>query len=153
MAPASRQRLRQCFGLIPGVEGEITWRGRSIRGRSPADNIRDGIIYCPHGAEGFRTLTVRENIELGVFALSHSDSLHRMLPKIFELFPVLAEKAYSKGGQLSGGERQMLSIAIGLVTGPRLAMLDEPSGGLAPMLVEAMFQAIRKIIAEFGTSI
>jgi branched-chain amino acid transport system ATP-binding protein len=145
--------LKAMFGLLAGVKGDIIWRGRSILGRPPADNIREGIIYCPQGAEVFRTLTVRENLKLGTFPLSRNDSLDRMLPKIFELFPVLERKASVKGGHLSGGERQMLSIGMGLATAPRLAMLDEPSGGLAPMLVEALFDAIRKIVAEFNTSI
>ncbi len=145
--------LKAIFGLMPGVRGDVIWNGKSIAGRPPADNIRDGIIYCPQGAEVFRGLTVRENLELGAFSLTGNDTPARMLPKIFELFPVLERKMRVKGGQLSGGERQMLAIATGLVTAPRLAMLDEPSGGLAPMLVEAMFDAIRKIVVEFNTSI
>lgn len=145
--------LKAMFGLLPGVKGDVIWNGRSIRGRAPADNIREGIIYCPQGAEVFRTLTVRENLELGMFSLSGTGSFERMLPKIFSLFPVLERKLRVKGGQLSGGERQMLSIAMGLVTTPRLAMLDEPSGGLAPLLVEALFDSIKRIVAEFKTSI
>jgi branched-chain amino acid transport system ATP-binding protein len=145
--------LKAMFGLLPGVRGEVVWNGRSIRGRPPAENIREGIIYCPQGAEVFRTLTVRENLELGTFPLSRNEVLDRMLPKIFDLFPVLERKLRVKGGQLSGGERQMLSIAMGLVTMPRLAMLDEPSGGLAPLLVEALFDAIRRIVSEFKASV
>jgi branched-chain amino acid transport system ATP-binding protein len=145
--------LKAIFGLLPGVQGDVTWQGRAIARRPPADNIREGIIYCPQGAEVFRGLTVRENLDLGAFALTGSEAPARMLPKIFGLFPVLERKVRVKGGQLSGGERQMLSIAMGLVTAPRLALLDEPSGGLAPMLVEALFDAIRKIVAEFNTSI
>lgn len=145
--------LKAMFGLLPSVQGEVIWNGRSITGRSAGDNIRDGIIYCPQGAEVFRTLTVQENLELGTYPLSGKDTFDLMLPKIFDLFPVLERKLRVKGGQLSGGERQMLSIAMGLVTKPRLAMLDEPSGGLAPLLVEALFDAIRRIVTEFSASI
>jgi branched-chain amino acid transport system ATP-binding protein len=145
--------LKAIFGLLPGVKGDVIWNGHSMRGHPPAERIREGVVYCPQGAEVFRTLTVRENLELGMFSLSHTGSLDLMLLKIFSLFPVLERKLRVKGGQLSGGERQMLSIAMGLVTTPRLAMLDEPSGGLAPLVVEALFDSIKRIVAEFKTSI
>jgi branched-chain amino acid transport system ATP-binding protein len=145
--------LKAIFGLLAAVKGDVIWNGHPILGRAPADNIREGIIYCPQGAEVFRTLTVRENLELGMFSMAGTGSFDNMLPKIFSLFPVLERKLRVRGGQLSGGERQMLSIAMGLVTTPRLAMLDEPSGGLAPLLVEALFDSITRIVAEFKTSI
>jgi branched-chain amino acid transport system ATP-binding protein len=146
--------LKSIFGLMPGVKGELVWQGNAIRGRAPADNLRDGIVYCPEGAKVFRTLTVRENLELGAFPFRGSKARIRAnLPKVLELFPVLARKADTKGGQLSGGERQMLAIGMGLIATPRLAMLDEPSGGLAPLLVEQVFNAIRTIVNEFNTSV
>ena len=145
--------LKSIFGLLPGARGTLQWSGESIRGRAPAENLRAGIVYCPEGGQVFRTLTVRENLELGAFPFASKERVRRNLPRVFELFPVLAERANVKGGQLSGGERQMLAIGIGLVASPRLAMLDEPSGGLAPLLVETLFKAIRTIVDEFDTSV
>ncbi len=145
--------LKSIFGLLPDVDGTIEWQGAPILGRSPTQNLRAGLVYCPEGAQVFRTLTVRENLELGGYAFHDAAALRRNLAKVFDLFPVLRGKQAVKGGQLSGGERQMLAIGIGLITSPRLAMFDEPSGGLAPMLVEAVFEAIRVIARDFDTSV
>ena len=145
--------LKAIFGLLPDTTGNVLWRGHSIRGRKPAHNIRDGIVYCPQGGEVFRALSVRENLELGGFPFAERDRVRQNLPKVFDLFPVLASRANAKGGLLSGGERQMLAIGMGLIASPRLAMLDEPSGGLAPRMVESMFEAIRIIVKEFDTSV
>jgi branched-chain amino acid transport system ATP-binding protein len=145
--------LKSIFGLLPDVEGEIAWFGKPILGRSATENLRAGIVYCPEGAQVFRTLTVRENLELGGYAFRDTAAARRNLAKVLDLFPVLAKKAATKGGQLSGGERQMLAIGIGLIASPRLAMFDEPSGGLAPMLVEAVFEAITIVVRDFNTSV
>ncbi|MGH7091544.1 MAG: ABC transporter ATP-binding protein [Stellaceae bacterium] len=145
--------LKSIFGLLPDIDGAILWFGDPILGRSPTQNLRAGIVYCPEGAQVFRTLTVRENLELGGYALSDPAALKRNLSKVLDLFPALANKAAVKGGQLSGGERQMLAIGIGLIAEPKLAMFDEPSGGLAPMLVEAVFEAIRVVVRDFDTSV
>jgi branched-chain amino acid transport system ATP-binding protein len=145
--------LKSIFGLLPDVEGEITWFGTPILGRSPTDILRAGIVLCPEGAQVFRTLTVRENLELGGYAFRDAAALKRNLAKVFDLFPALAAKASLKGGQLSGGERQMLAIGVGLIASPRLAMFDEPSGGLAPKLVEAVFDAIKVVVREFHSSV
>lgn len=145
--------LKSVFGLLPDSTGEILWRGRSILGSKPARNIRDGLVYCPQGAEVFRRLSVRENLELGGFPFADRERVRRNLPKVFDLFPVLAHRAETKSGMLSGGERQMLAIGMGLVAEPRLTMLDEPSGGLAPRLVEDLFAVIRSIVSEFNSSV
>jgi branched-chain amino acid transport system ATP-binding protein len=145
--------LKSVTGLLPDVEGEIMWDDASILRRSPAQNLRAGIVYCPEGAQVFRTLTVRENLALGGYAFSDTAATRRNIDKVLDLFPALAKKVGVKGGQLSGGERQMLAIGIGLIASPRLAMFDEPSGGLAPMLVEAVFDAIKVIVREFNTSV
>ena len=145
--------LKSITGLLPDIEGDIVWDNASIIGRSPAQNLRAGIVYCPEGAQVFRTLTVRENLALGGYAFRDAAAARRNTEKVLELFPALAKKAGLKGGQLSGGERQMLAIGIGLIASPRLAMFDEPSGGLAPMLVQAVFDAIKLIVREFETSV
>jgi branched-chain amino acid transport system ATP-binding protein len=145
--------LKSITGLLPDIEGHIVWDDASIIGRSPAQNLRAGVVYCPEGAQVFRTLTVRENLALGGYAVRDTATTRRNTEKVLDLFPALAEKAGLKGGQLSGGERQMLAIGIGLIASPRLAMFDEPSGGLAPMLVQAVFDAIKVIVREFETSV
>jgi branched-chain amino acid transport system ATP-binding protein len=145
--------LKSIVGLLPGVAGQLDWFGRSILGRGPVRNLQDGIVYCPEGAQVFRTLTVRENLELGGYAIRDGAAVKRNLDKVFDLFPALRQRAGLKGGQLSGGERQMLAIGIGLIASPRLAMFDEPSGGLAPQLVAAMFEAIHAIVRDFGTAV
>jgi len=145
--------LKSVFGLLPDVDGEILWFGAPILGRGPTANLRAGIVYCPEGAQVFRTLTVRENLELGGYAFRDAAAARRNLAKVLALFPVLADKQHVKGGQLSGGERQMLAIGVGLIASPRLAMFDEPSGGLAPKLVEAVFTAIEAVVRDFDTSV
>jgi branched-chain amino acid transport system ATP-binding protein len=145
--------LKSITGLLQDIDGEIIWNNTSILGRTPAHNLRAGIVYCPEGAQVFRTLTVRENLALGGYACSDAAVARRNMEKVLDLFPALAKKAGLKGGQLSGGERQMLAIGIGLIASPRLAMFDEPSGGLAPMLVHAVFDAIKVIVNEFNTSV
>jgi len=145
--------LKSITGLLPDIEGDIIWDGASILGRTPAQNLRAGIVYCPEGAQVFRTLTVRDNLALGGYAFRDAAASRRNMEKVLDLFPALAKKAGLKGGQLSGGERQMLAIGIGLIASPRLAMFDEPSGGLAPMLVQAVFDAIKIIVREFDTSV
>jgi len=145
--------LKSITGLLPDIEGDIIWDGASILGRTPAQNLRAGIVYCPEGAQVFRTLTVRDNLALGGYAFRDAAESRRNMEKVLDLFPALAKKAGLKGGQLSGGERQMLAIGIGLIASPRLAMFDEPSGGLAPMLVQAVFDAIKIIVREFDTSV
>jgi branched-chain amino acid transport system ATP-binding protein len=145
--------LKAIAGLLPKAEGEIAWDNGSILGRTPAQNLRAGIVYCPEGAQVFRTLTVRENLALGGYAFGNTQATRQNIAKVLDLFPALAKKAGLKGGQLSGGERQMLAIGIGLVASPRLAMFDEPSGGLAPMLVETVFEAVKVIVRDFHTSV
>ena len=145
--------LKSIVGLLPETSGSIEWFGRPILGRGPVRNLQDGIVYCPEGAQVFRTLTVRENLELGGYAMRDATAVKRNLDKVLDLFPALRQRAALKGGQLSGGERQMLAIGIGLISSPRLAMFDEPSGGLAPQLVAAMFDAITSIVHDFGAAV
>jgi branched-chain amino acid transport system ATP-binding protein len=145
--------LKAIVGLLPGCTGSIEWFGQPILGRGPVRNLQDGIVYCPEGAQVFRTLTVRENLELGGYAVRDGAAVKRNLEKVLDLFPALRARAGLKGGQLSGGERQMLAIGIGLISSPRLAMFDEPSGGLAPQLVAAVFEAIRSVVRDFGVAV
>ena len=144
--------LMTLCGVLPPAEGDVLLDGKSIV-RWPTDQIvRAGIVQVPEGRRIFAHLTVRENLELGAFALGPRVKIQPDLEKVFEIFPVLQERAKQLAGTLSGGEQQMLAIGRGLMARPRLLLLDEPSLGLAPKLVETVFQTIRKI-NQAGTTI
>jgi len=141
------------FGLIPPQEGTVTYSGADITGRSPAANVKAGIAYVPQGHGIFRSLTVRDNLELGAFVESDSAAVAERLERIYALFPILKERASQVSGTFSGGQQQMLAIGMALMHGPRVLILDEPSIGLAPNLVERVMNSITTINKEMGTSI
>lgn len=134
--------LRAISGQIKPKQGTITYGDKAIQG-TPAHLIaRMGIGHVPEGRHIFPRLTVRENIEMGAFTVNSKALIDDRMARGFALFPRLKERANQLGGTLSGGEQQMLAIARGLMTDPRILLLDEPSMGLAPVLVEAIFDII-----------
>ncbi|MFC3231366.1 ABC transporter ATP-binding protein [Marinibaculum pumilum] len=145
--------LQTMFGLLRPMAGSIAFEGREIGGRTPAANVRDGIAFVPQGHGIFRSLTVRTNLELGAFAERDAARMPERLEAVFELFPILKERAQQIGGTMSGGQQQMLAIGMALMHGPRVLILDEPSIGLAPNLVERVMQSIRTVNERFGTTI
>ena len=145
--------LRTIFGLIRPRTGRVTFDGHDVTGRSPSANIADGLALVPQGHGIFRTLTVRQNLELGGFSVSERTLLTERMRQVFALFPVLEERQQQIGGTLSGGQQQMLAIGMALMSGPRLLILDEPSIGLAPLLVERVMASIREINRAYGTAI
>lgn len=145
--------MRAIFGLDRPLGGEVMFDGRDITGRTPAANVEAGIAFVPQGHGIFRSLTVRDNLELGAFAERDPSKLPERLEGVFELFPILRERANQIGGTLSGGQQQMLAIGMALMHGPRVLILDEPSIGLAPNLVERVMHSIAAINERFGTSI
>ncbi|MEQ8347872.1 MAG: ABC transporter ATP-binding protein [Sneathiellaceae bacterium] len=145
--------MRTIFGLLPPQGGTVLFDGREITGRTPAANVADGIAFVPQGHGIFRSLTVRTNLDLGGFAERDAAELPARLDTVFELFPILQERAHQIGGTLSGGQQQMLAIGMALMHGPRVLILDEPSIGLAPNLVERVMQSIVTINRRLGTSI
>ncbi len=145
--------MRALFGLLPLRAGRVGFAGHDITGRRPADNVADGLAFVPQGHGIFRTLSVRDNLELGAFALKERAKLGERLDTVFALFPVLAERRTQVGGTLSGGEQQMLAIGMALMHAPRLVILDEPSIGLAPNLVDKVMQAVRDVNRRFGATI
>ena len=126
--------LRALMGHVPIARGRIGWEGRDITGIGPANRARAGIAYVPQGREIFPLLTVRENLETGFAMLPRGE--RRLAPEIFELFPILATMLGRRGGDLSGGQQQQLSIARALVTKPRLLVLDEPTEGIQPSIIK-----------------
>ena len=144
--------LRTISGLLRPSEGDIVYQGRSIT-RVPAERIVGlGISQVPEGRQIFSKLTVEENLEMGAYSRSDKAEIRESMAHVFRSFPRLEERLSQFGGTLSGGERQMLAMGRGLMSQPRLLLLDEPSMGLAPILVEEIFEIIKRINAE-GTSI
>ena len=145
--------LKAIVGVLPLDRGEVVFRGEKVNGRKPFVRIREGLVYVPQGGTVFTELTVAENLEMGGCTLSDPSRLEENCSRVYGLFPALKERRNGKAGVLSGGERQMLAIGMGLAAGPRLLMLDEPSGGLAPLLVQRLFEVIRSIRDLYRTSI
>ena len=137
------------LGCIAGVlrswKGDILFQGGSIVGKSPEQIARLGISLVPEGRDIFPSLTVEENLRLGAFTRSEKNEYDRNLSEVFELFPVLKDRLQQPGGTLSGGEQQQLAIGRALMSSPRLLMLDEPSLGLAPALVDQIFELIDRL--------
>jgi branched-chain amino acid transport system ATP-binding protein len=144
---------RTVFGLIAPMGGQVFYDGNDITARKPADNVEDGIAFVPQGHGIFPTLSVRDNLELGGFVVRDKSVLPQRLEQAFGLFPILKERAGQIGGTLSGGQQQMLAIGMALMHAPRLLILDEPSIGLAPNLVERVMASIKEINERFGTTI
>jgi branched-chain amino acid transport system ATP-binding protein len=145
--------LRSIFRLVPVTEGEIVFQGESLRPYSPQQVARLGMAYVPEGRRIFWGLTVRENLEVGGYLLRLSrGAIERGIEEAFVLFPVLRERHNQTGGTLSGGEQQMLAIARALMSQPKLLLMDEPSLGLAPIIVEELFHKIVEI-NRTGTTI
>lgn len=144
--------LRAVFGLVPARQGRIMFDERNLSTASPLENIAAGIAFVPQGARVFRDLTVTENLRMGGFTLPSRLTAERRVA-VLEAFPILAERSNQRAGALSGGERQMLAFAMALMLRPRLLLIDEPSIGLAPMLVTQIFDAIRNIRDQLGTAV
>lgn len=144
--------LRSISGLVHPREGGIRLEGQDITGMKPHEIAAMGIGHVPEGRRIFPLLTVRENLEIGAWNVKDSVIISDRMEQVFVLFPRLKERVEQKGGTLSGGEQQMLAIGRALMSAPRVLLLDEPSMGLAPVLVEGIFDIIRHINAE-GTTI
>ena len=140
--------LMAISGLVPLRSGQVRYQGRPLAGVSPHEIARAGIGHVPEGRRIFPYLTVRENLELGAVARRERAGLREDIAAACDLFPVLASRMRQLGGTLSGGEQQMLAIARALVGRPRLVLLDEPSLGLAPLMVEKVFAAIASLGAR-----
>ena len=140
--------LRVISGLMKPVAGDVLFEGESILRKSSVEIVACGIVQCPEGRQVFAQMTVEENLKLGAYS-------HRRLPdwlspqeQVFELFPVLAERRRQPAGTLSGGEQQMLALGRALMARPRCLLLDDPSLGLAPVVVERIFEVIQEIVAS-----
>jgi branched-chain amino acid transport system ATP-binding protein len=140
--------LRTVMGMLRPRQGSVTFRGESITGKATHDIVNSGLYLVPEWRGTFSTLTVLENLDLGAFPSRARSRRHKTLRHVFDIFPRLEERQMQTAGTLSGGERQMLALGRALMACPEMLILDEPSLGLAPLLVEAIFQVIKRINSE-----
>ncbi len=144
--------LRAISGLIKNKKGKITYNDRDITTLDPVEIVKSGIVMSPEGRRIFPHLSVTENLYLGAYSRSDKDGIEKDKEWVFDLFPRMRERQNQKGGTLSGGEQQMLAVARALMSSPDVVMLDEPSLGLAPLLVKDVFEII-KVINEQGKTV
>jgi len=144
--------IRTISGLLHPRSGAVLLNGEQINGMPAHQIVTKGIGQSPEGRQIFTRLTVQENLEMGAYSRSDKDGVKKDLDHVFQLFPRLAERRTQAGGTLSGGEQQMLAMGRALMTRPRVLMLDEPSMGLAPVLVDTIFEIIKTLNQE-GTTI
>jgi branched-chain amino acid transport system ATP-binding protein len=140
-------------GVVTPVGGEIVYKGKNLLAVAPYERAKLGIAHVPEGRQVFASMTVMENLEMGAYARRDRRRRSDLLPSIIETFPILAERRHQLAGTLSGGEQQMLAIARGLASAPDLLMLDEPSMGLAPTIVDTVFDRIEYIRRTHGLTI
>jgi branched-chain amino acid transport system ATP-binding protein len=145
--------LKAISGILIPDKGDITHEGEAIAGADPSAIVRRGICHVPEGREVFPLLSVRDNLMMGAYTRRDRDAVGRALEAVYGYFPVLKERAGEEAGKLSGGQQQMLAISRALMGEPRVILLDEPSLGLAPKLITAIFEIIVRVNRERGTSV
>ena len=144
--------LSTASALVKSHSGRVTFNGADITKAHPWDVVGAGLIHVPEGRRIFSTLTVQENLQLGGYLTKDRALMGQRIERVYELLPLLAQRRLQQGGTLSGGEQQMLAIGRGLVAGPKMLMLDEPSMGLAPLIVAQVMQVISEI-RDQGTTV
>jgi len=144
--------LKTISGLIPPSAGKVTFCGEDITKMPAHEIVKRGLVHLPEGRHIFKDLTVKENLELGSYTLKDSHERRRRMESVFARFPILARRSGQLGGTLSGGEQQMLAIGRGLMSSPKLLLLDEPSMGIAPLIIRDITEII-KTLHNDGTTI
>jgi branched-chain amino acid transport system ATP-binding protein len=145
--------LMSISGVVPPKSGDILFQGTSILGIEPNKLVAMGISQVPEGRRIFPHLTVRENLDLGALLRNDKEGIKKDIDYVYGLFPILEQRKGQAGGTLSGGEQQMLAISRAIMARPKVLLLDEPSLGLAPLIVQQIFEIIRQINEENGTTI
>lgn len=144
--------LKTISGIMDPEKGEILFKGQPIQGMEPHKIVRSGIVHVPEGREVFPLLTVEENLALGAYTRSDKAEIARDRDMVFDYFPILAERRNQEAGTLSGGQQQMLAIGRGLMLRPEIMLLDEPSLGLSPLLVQEIFTILRRLNQDVGVT-
>jgi branched-chain amino acid transport system ATP-binding protein len=145
--------LRAISGILRPSKGNVRFMDKELIGQPAHELVQQGMSHCPEGRRVFRLLTVKENLELGAYIRKDKDGVKSDLEQVYELFPRLKERLKQNAGTLSGGEQQMLAIGRSFMSRPKLLMLDEPSLGIAPILVQEIFRTIKKINQTQGMTI
>jgi len=145
--------LRAISGILRPSKGNVRFLEKELVGKPAHELVQQGMSHCPEGRRVFRSLTVKENLELGAYIRKDKDGVRNDLEQVYELFPRLKERLKQHAGTLSGGEQQMLAIGRSFMSRPKLLMLDEPSLGIAPILVQEIFKTIKKINQTQGMTI
>lgn len=140
--------LRAVSNIVDAKEGEIEFLGENITGKKATDIVKMGLIHVPEGRRVFAQMSVMENLELGAYLRKDGDGIKRDMDMVFNMFPRLYERKNQLSGTMSGGEQQMLAIGRGIMSKPKLLILDEPSMGLAPLLVKEIFEIVKKVNRE-----
>lgn len=144
--------LKSIMGLVPKSDGTINWNGTDITKTETKEIVKSGIALCPEGRRVFPDLTVAENLTIGAYLRNDKEGIKKDRDWVYELFPRMKEREWQLAGTLSGGEQQMLAVGRALMTKPKLLMLDEPSLGLAPLVIKDIFAIIRQI-KEAGVNV
>jgi len=145
--------LKTILGLLPARAGEVRFAGQRWANGDPTENVRRGLALVPQGRGVFPDLNVQENLELGAYAHIDREARVQRMQEVFDLFPMLAERRVQLVGTLSGGQQQMVAVGMALMQHPKLMMMDEPSIGLAPVLVQRVLETATQINRRFGTAI
>ena len=149
---AGKTTLLKAISRSIASQGTLTFKGESLAGVEPYDVVARGICHCPEGRKLFSELSVLKNLQLGAYLRKNNAEIEADLERVFTLFPVLRERQWQQSSTLSGGEQQMVAIARALMARPKLLLLDEPSLGLSPKLVKEIFEIIKRVNAEEGTT-
>jgi branched-chain amino acid transport system ATP-binding protein len=143
--------LKTILGMVPPAKGEIRLEGERIDGAKPQEVVAKGVTMVPEGRRLFSRMTVKENLDIGAQLRTDKEKIAHDLDRVLELFPRLKERSAQKAGSLSGGEQQMLAMGRALMAGPKVLLMDEPSMGLAPVLVEQVFEIIKELNEQGST--
>lgn len=144
--------MKTISGIMDPEKGQIVFEGQEIQGREPHDIVNRGIVHVPEGREVFPLLTVDENLALGAYTRKDKAEIDKDRQMVFDYFPILAERRNQEAGTLSGGQQQMLAIGRGLMLRPKIMLLDEPSLGLSPLLVQEIFGILKRLNKDEGVT-